>query len=64
MLKESKIYVPKNEALRVEIIWLYHNIPIVVHGRKWEMIKFVMRNYWWPEVMKDMGKYVESCNMC
>jgi len=34
ILKKSKIYVPKNEALRVEIIQLYHNVPIAGHGRK------------------------------
>jgi len=24
----------------------------------------VMRNYWWPRVMKDIGRYVEDCDMC
>ena len=23
-----------------------------------------MRNYWWPEVMRDVGKYVKECNLC
>jgi len=23
-----------------------------------------MRNYWWPEVTKDVGKYVERCDLC
>ena len=23
-----------------------------------------MRNYWWPEVMKNIGKYVERCDLC
>ena len=32
MLKKRKIYMPKDEALRVEIIRLYHNIPIGGHG--------------------------------
>jgi len=34
VLKERKIYVPKNKALRVEIIWFYHDVPIVEHGGK------------------------------
>ena len=46
VLKEGKIYVPKDEALRVEIIQLYHNVPIVGHGRKWKITELVMRNYW------------------
>ena len=31
VLKEGKIYVLKDEKLRVEIIWLHHNMPIVGH---------------------------------
>jgi len=34
VLKEGKLYVLKNEELRVEIIWLYHNVPIAGHRRK------------------------------
>jgi len=32
VLKEEKVYVPKNEKLRLEIIWLHHDTPIVEHG--------------------------------
>jgi len=28
------------------------------------MIELVIRNYWWPEVMKNIERYVEGCNMC
>jgi len=28
------------------------------------MIELIMRNYWWPEVMRDMEKYVEGCDIC
>jgi len=24
----------------------------------------VTKNYWWPEVTKDIEKYVDGCNMC
>jgi len=27
------------------------------------MTELVMKNYWWPEVTKDVGKYVKSCNI-
>jgi len=23
-----------------------------------------MRNYWWPEVTKDVRKYMERCDRC
>jgi len=63
VLKEGKIYVPKNEVLRVEIIWLHHDIPIVGHGRKWKMMELVTRNHWWLEITRDVGKYVKDCDM-
>ena len=32
VLKEESVYVPKDEKLRVEIIQLYHDMPIAEHG--------------------------------
>jgi len=34
VLKEGRVYVPKDEKLRVEIIWLHHDMPIAGHGRQ------------------------------
>jgi len=45
ILKEEKVYMPKNKALKVEIIQLYHNIPIAEHREKWKMIELVTRDY-------------------
>jgi len=28
------------------------------------MVELVMRNYWWPGVTRDMGRYIEGCNRC
>ena len=32
VLKEERVYVPKDEKLRVEIIWLHHDTLIAGHG--------------------------------
>jgi len=34
------------------------------HGGQWKTIELVTRNLWWPEVTKEMKKYVEECNVC
>ena len=34
VLKEEKVYVPKDEELRTEIIQLHHDIPIAGHRGK------------------------------
>jgi len=32
VLKEGKVYVPKDEKLRTEIIWWYHDVLAAGHG--------------------------------
>ena len=64
MLKEGKMYILKDEELRVEIIQLHHDVPVVEHEGKWKITELVMQNYWWLGITKDMGKYMEGCNIC
>ena len=33
MYKEGKVYVPRDKKLRVEIIWLHHDMPVGGHGK-------------------------------
>jgi len=46
MYKEGKVYVPKDEKLRAEIIRLHHDIPIGGHRGQWKMVELVTRNFW------------------
>jgi len=64
VLKEEKIYVPKNEELRVEVIRLHHDVPVAGYGGRWKIVELVTRNYWWPGVTRDVGKYVEGYDLC
>jgi len=64
MLKEGKVYVPKDETLRVEIIRLHHDMPMGGHGGQWKMAEMVTRNFWWPGVMREVKRYVEGYDAC
>ena len=64
MLKEGKVYVPKDEELRAEVIQLHHDVPAAEHGERWKTVELVMRNYWWPGVTRDVRKYVEGYDLC
>ena len=64
MLKKGKIYMPKDEELRVEIIWLHYDVPAVGHRGRWKTVELVTRNYWWLGVTRDVGRYVEGCDLC
>ena len=64
VIKEGKIYVPKDTELRAEVIWLHHNVLTAGHGGRWKTVELVTRNYWWLGVMRDVGRYVEGCDGC
>jgi len=63
VLKEGRIYVPE-EDLRREIIQLHYDTPIGEHRGRWKMAELVARNYWWLGVTKEVGRYVDRCNVC
>jgi len=64
VLKEGKVYVSKDEELRAKIIWWHHDVPAAEHGGRWKTVKLVTRNYWWLGVTRDVGRYVEGCDLC
>jgi len=46
MLRDGKVYVPRDEKLRVEVIRLHHDTPVERHGGQWKMTELVTRNFW------------------
>jgi len=54
VLKEGRVYVLKDEKLRVEIIWLHYDMPMIEHGGQWKTIELVTRNYWWLGMTKEV----------
>ena len=64
MLKEGKVYVPKNDKLRAEVIRLHHDTSVRGHGEQWKTAELVTRNFWWPGVTREVKRYVEGCDAC
>ena len=46
MYKERKVYVPKDNVLRMKIIRLHHDTPVEGHGGQWKIVELVTRNFW------------------
>ena len=63
-MKKEKVYVPKDKELRAEVIWLHYDILAVGHWGHWKTVELVTRNHWWPEVIKDVGRYIEGYDIC
>jgi len=43
---------------------LHHDTPVGEHGERWKTTELVTRNYWWPGVTKEVGRYVDRCDAC
>ena len=54
----------RDDELRIEIVRLHHDTPVGEHGKQWKTVELVTWNFWWPEVTKEMKRYVEGCDAC
>jgi len=54
MYKEKKVYIPKDNILRAEIIRLHHDIPVRGHGGQWKTVELVTQNFWWLGITKEV----------
>jgi len=63
VMREGRIYIPEGE-LRGEIICLHYDTLVGGHRGRWKIVELVARNYWWPGLTKEIGKYVEGCDVC
>jgi len=45
ILRDGKVYIPKNEKLRAEVIQLYHNTLVGRHREQWKTTELVTRNF-------------------
>jgi len=43
--KKGKVYVPKDDILRAEIIRLHHDTPVGGHGGQWKIVELVTQNF-------------------
>ena len=43
--KERKVYVLKDNNLRIEIIRLHHDMPVREYGEQQKMVELVTRNF-------------------
>jgi len=64
MYKEGKVYVPRDDELRTEIVRLHYDIPVGGYGGQWKTVELVIWNFWWLGVTKEVKRYVEECDTC
>ena len=64
MYKEEKVYVPRDDKLRAEIIRLHHDTPVGGNGGQQKTVELVTQNFWWLGVTKEVKRYVKGYDAC
>lgn len=64
LLHHRKVYVPKDQELRLQLLKLHHDTSLAGHPGRWKTLELLSRNYWWPGMTVDVKKYVLGCDTC
>jgi len=64
LLYRGRIYIPKNEIIRRDIIKIHHDTPAAGHPGRHKTLELVSRNYWWPNMAQFIDQYIEACDNC
>ena len=51
---KNRIYMPKDRALRGDIIRAHHDERIAGHPGRYKTQELITRNYWWPYIQSDI----------
>jgi hypothetical protein len=62
--ENGKIYVPEDQALRLDILKLHHDAPIAGHPRTEKTLELVQRSYIWPGMSTFVKEYTNRCERC
>jgi hypothetical protein len=61
---KERIYVPINQTLRERAIRWCHDEPMAGHPGIAKTLELTTRTFWWPNMQKDIEKYIKACHEC
>jgi hypothetical protein len=62
--KGERVVVTADVTDKRKLIKAHHDLPIHGHPGISKTIQIVERNYWWPQMRKDIADYVQGCADC
>jgi hypothetical protein len=63
LMFHGKIYVTKDRELRHRIVKQHHDTHISGHAGHFKTLELVSRNYWWSQISRYIGTYVNTCDL-
>jgi transposase InsO family protein len=62
--KAGSLVVLDDRQLRHTFLQDYHDAPTSGHPGVWKTYQALKRDYWWPNLHKDIEDYVKGCTTC
>src|SRR6266571_7911276 len=62
--KDKALVVVGNNDLKRGVIQSFHNPPSMGHLGIMNTYALTQRDYWWPNMKKDIEEYVKGCTSC
>ena len=60
----NRIYVPKVDDLRREILDEAHSAPYAMHPGSSKMYQMLKSHFWWSKMKKEVAEFVSKCMTC
>ena len=60
----NRICVPDQSDLKLEIMQEAHSTPYTVHPGSTKMYHDIKGNFWWPNMKREIAKFVLECPIC
>jgi RNase H-like domain found in reverse transcriptase/Reverse transcriptase (RNA-dependent DNA polymerase)/Integrase zinc binding domain/Integrase core domain/Chromo (CHRromatin Organisation MOdifier) domain len=61
---DERLFVPKHDPLRLELIRRHHDIPTAGHPGRAKTLELLCRRYYWPGVRRAVDQYIRNCHTC
>lgn len=64
VLYKRKIYVPKDDILRRDVVQDHHDSKVTGHPGRYKTLELVQQTFWWPGINSFIRNYVDGCAVC
>jgi len=64
ILWKERIYILDLAMLHEEIVTRHHDSELAGHLGYTKMHELITRNYWWPQILEDIKRYIAGCERC
>jgi hypothetical protein len=64
LYKADALVVPKDAALRAELLRIHYDDPMSGHFGPAKTIALLARKYFWPEIGADVKEHIRTCGVC